>query len=138
MNAPRLVLVVEDDPALQDAIRRHLGRRRFEVTTALDYRTALLQLEVRTPDVACIDLGLPNESGYELCERIRWTSSISDVPIVVMSERGFPEDMAHAEEAGANAFLRKPFPLQLLAETVDDLLVGPRESRRDVRRLRSC
>jgi two-component system chemotaxis response regulator CheY len=138
MAAARLVLLVEDDPSLLDAMGKRLERGEFEVAIALDYRTAVKRLEGRVPDVACIDLGLPNESGYELCEHIRRTLSLSQVPLVVTSERGFPQDMAQAEEAGANVFLRKPFGLDVLAETIEELLLAGPRSRRDVRRLRSC
>ena len=117
---------------------RHLERGAFEVAIALDYRTAVRRLESGVPDVACIDLGLPNESGYELCEHIRRTLPLSHVPLVVTSERGFPQDMAQAEVAGANVFLRKPFGLDLLAETIEELLLAAPRSRREVRRLRLC
>jgi len=117
-----LVLLVEDDPSLQDAMREYLASWQFEVATAFDYQSALRWLENRVPAVACIDLCLPNESGYELCEHFRRSPSLSHVPILVSSGRGLPEDMANAEEAGANVFLRKPFALRLLAETVEELL----------------
>lgn len=135
MSLARRILVVEDDPTLQEAMRRRLADR-FEVATAPDLGAALRWLTSGVPDAVCIDLGLPYESGYELCEHIRRTPPLTRVPILVTSERSFPQDMAHAEDAGANVFLRKPFSMTLLAETIDELWAGPR-SRRDVRRLRS-
>ena len=75
-------------------------------------------------------------SGYELCEYIRRQPTLIAMPILVSSERGFPEDMAHAEEAGANAFLKKPFPMTRLIKYVHALLDGPNASRPSVRRLR--
>ncbi|MGH7297574.1 MAG: response regulator, partial [Polyangiaceae bacterium] len=76
-------------------------------------------------------------SGYELCEYIRRTPSLTEVRVLVTSERAFPQDMAQAEEAGANVFLKKPFALDRLSEIIEDLISGP-QSRRYVRRLRSC
>lgn len=131
----RVALVVEDDPDLLETMRRHLGAG-FQVLTAYDYGTAVLQLRSARPDVVCIDLCLPNESGYELCERIREDPALCFVPIVVTNERGFPEDMARAEDAGANAFLKKPFSMQLLAECLVMLMAGGGESRPPIRRLR--
>jgi DNA-binding response OmpR family regulator len=93
-------------------------------------------LSAQKPDIACIDLSLPSESGYELCEYIRGQAHLIWLPILVTSERGFPEDMAHAEEAGANAFLKKPFTMQRLLKYVSALLDGPQTSRPSVRRLR--
>ena len=134
--ALRVALVVEDDPALLETMRRQLAGERFHVLTAYDYETAVHQLEKTRPDVVCIDICLPNESGYELCERIRQEPALCFVPIVVTSDRGFPEDMARAEDAGANAFLKKPFSMRLLTECVDMLMAGGGESRPPMRRLR--
>ena len=133
--ASRVALVVEDDPALLDAMRLHLAAVRFHVLTASDYRTGVAQLRA-SPHVICVDLCLPNESGYELCEQIRREPMLCFVPIVVTSERGFPEDMARAEEAGANAFLKKPFSMRVLAQCLELLMAGGGESRPPMRRLR--
>jgi DNA-binding response OmpR family regulator len=135
-KALRIALVVEDDPILQRAMIEHLETYDFEVRAAYDYDAAVRHLEAFVPDVACVDLGLPSESGYSLCEHVRRQKRLAGVPILVTSERGFPEDMAHAEEAGANAFLRKPFTMKQLTKYVNALLDGPHPSRPSVRRLR--
>ena len=132
----RVALIVEDDPSLQQSVRKHLTEMRFDVLSALDYQSAVKQLEAKKPDIVLVDLGLPRESGYELCEHIRRQAHLVYVPILVISERNFPEDMAHAEEAGANAFLKKPFTMQRLTKYVEALLDGPHSSRPSVRRLR--
>jgi DNA-binding response OmpR family regulator len=134
---PRAILVVEDDPALLAAMRRHLVTVGFEVLTATDYQAAISQLKTTLLHGVCIDLCLPNESGYELCEHIREEPALCFVPIMVTSERAFPEDMARAEEAGANAFLKKPFSMPVLAECVDMLIAGGADSRPPIRRLRA-
>lgn len=131
-----IVLVVEDDAALLEAMRRGLSAAHFDVLAAYDYQTAVAQLQNPRIDFICIDLGLPNESGYELCERVRQEPALCFVPIVVTDERGFPEDMARAEDAGANAFLKKPFSMELLSDCLDMLTVGGAQSRPPIRRLR--
>src|SRR5580658_2456343 len=132
----RVALVVEDDPLLQRAMAKLLEKAKFKVLTALHFNAAVLHLNAAKLDVACIDLGLPNTSGYELCEHIRRLPRLFSLPILVTSERSFPEDMAHAEEAGANAFLKKPFPMERLLKYVSALLDGPHCSRPSIRRLR--
>jgi DNA-binding response OmpR family regulator len=136
--ASRIALVVEDDPTLQDRMKRHLATARFDVLTASDYHTAITHVQRRPLHVACIDLGLPNESGFELCERIRTERALRFVPIVVTSERNFPVDMVRAEEAGANAFLKKPFSMPLLTDCLEMLMAGGAESRPPMRRLRQA
>jgi DNA-binding response OmpR family regulator len=130
-----IVLVVEDDPSLQGEMARHLERAGYDVLTAFDYATAVRHLTCSSPQVACIDLGLPNESGYELCEHIRSRPALATLPVLMMGEQSFPEDMAHAEEAGANAFLKKPFAMKRLLLYVSALLDGSPVSRPNVRTL---
>jgi DNA-binding response OmpR family regulator len=132
----RIALVVEDDPSLQGEMVKHLEKAKFVVLTAFDFDGAVRHLATTKPTIACIDLGLPSESGYELCEHIRGRVDLLNLPILVTSERSFPEDMAHAEEAGANAFLKKPFAMTQLLKYVSALLDGPQASRPSVRRLR--
>jgi DNA-binding response OmpR family regulator len=132
----RIALVVEDDPRLQREMAKHLERAKFDVRTAFDYDAAVEHLTSCKPDIACVDLGLPSESGYELCEHIRSQTHLMWLPVLVTSERSFPEDMAHAEEAGANAFLKKPFAMSQLLKYVSALLDGPATSQPGVRRLR--
>jgi DNA-binding response OmpR family regulator len=103
---------------------------------ATDYQSAVKILGERVPSLVCLDLMLPRESGYDLCEFIRKERRLQWVPILVMSERGSPEEMAHAEELGANAYLKKPFARDRLLKYLGALLDGPHSSRPSVRRLR--
>lgn len=135
-SARRSVLVVEDDPVLQRLMAKTLESEKFSVVVALDYESAVRQLALKKPSLATIDLQLPRESGFELCEYIRRQPELIYVPILVTSDRAYPEDMAHAEEAGANAFLRKPFTMKQLVKYVHAVLDGPHSSRPSVRRLR--
>ncbi len=121
----RLALVVEDDPELQEEMLAHLARLDFETCGAIHYDEAVERLESCSPHLVCVDIGLPTRSGYELCEYIRGQSTLGDVPILVTSDSGFPEDMANAEEAGANAFLKKPFSMRQLTDYVEALLDRP-------------
>jgi two-component system response regulator PhoP len=130
----RIALVVDEDPLIQRDMAMHLEGAKFTVRTAFDFDAAVLHLATCTPDVACIDLGLPGELGYDLCEHIRSRAHLVWLPILATSERNFPEDIAHAAEVGASAFLKKPFPMDRLLKYVSALLDGPRASRPNARR----
>ena len=132
----RSVLLVEDDPSLRDPLCRHLGHLKFEVVTAIDLESARKHLQERAPSLVCLDLTLPRGSGYDLCEHVRAQPRLAHIPILVMSDRGTPEVMSHAEHVGANAFLRKPFTLERFEKYVLTLLEGPNASRPSFRRLR--
>lgn len=135
MDRVRVALVVEDDPDIQDAVSTELTRMGFSVLQAMHYEAALQQLAGAELDVACIDLELPTESGYEVCEYIRRTLG-SNVPILVTSDWGFPEHMAYAEKAGANAFLKKPFSVKELGHYVEALIQNRKRSEPRMRQLR--
>ncbi len=132
----RVALVVEDNPRERDTIARWLRLGGFVVETAFDYRTALASLATARPDIICCDIVLPRESGFDLVEHVRKDVALAHVPILVMSERRSPEDMAHAEQVGANAYIKKPFSRALLDKYIVSLLDGPHSSRPSVRRLR--
>jgi DNA-binding response OmpR family regulator len=119
----RMALVVEDDPELQKAMSDRLTQMDFEVRSALHYEAAVGHLSsAGEPTLVCVDLELPTQSGYELCEHIRGALGLGRVPILVTSDSGFPEDMASAQEAGANGFLKKPFSMREFGTFVEALL----------------
>lgn len=136
LDTKRTVLLVEDHPPEREAIKRALVSQDFHVETAADYHAAVGYLSKFVPHLVCLDLTLPRESGFELCEYIRNDVRHKFVPVLVMSDRSSPEDMAHAEYVGANAFLKKPFTRDKLLKYVVTLLDGPHASRPSVRRLR--
>lgn len=74
------------------------------------------------PALVLMDVGMPGKGGLEACREIR--ASGSDVPILVLSARAFPEDVARGLEAGANAYLTKRFDPAEVEETVRRLLAG--------------
>lgn len=122
MYAMRFALIVDDDPVLQSVMSRHLERMSFEVARALHYGAAVVHLTARRPHLVCVNLELPTQSGYELCEYIRGPLGLTGVPILVTSDCRFARDLASAEEAGANAFLKKPFTMRELTTCIDALL----------------
>lgn len=106
----RSALLVEDLPPLRRLLAHHLRRMGFrELHEAASGAAALLLLERHRPDLVCLDLVLPDVSGYDVCEFIRGSERLAGVPVLMLSGHCQPQDRACAEEAGAAAFLAKPF-----------------------------
>jgi two-component system chemotaxis response regulator CheY len=131
----KLVLAAVADPSLKQVVERQLKGLSFNVVLVSDAESAIRTLETKKPHLVCIDLRLPRDSGYEVCEFIRRTTRLRDVPILVMSERASAADRAYAEEAGADGFLPKPFTLNQFTEQVRALMAGDPLSMRRLRRI---
>ena len=115
-------LVIEDDPdarRLVSASLRRLGLRVHEAATGAE---AAAVLDRAIPDVICLDLRLPDASGLSLCEQVRATPRLRDVPVVVITALARPIDRAQAEVAGADQYLVKPFRVDVLADSVCELI----------------
>lgn len=83
------------------------------------------------PDLVCLELRLPDSSGYEPCEFVRQSPTVCDVPVMMLSDHAYPEDRAHAYKSGADDFLVRPVSDDKLRTQLERLL------RRPVRRGRS-
>jgi two-component system chemotaxis response regulator CheY len=119
---PQTVLVVEDDPALRKLVKGYLAFMGFSVLEVGDGRSAMAKLNEHVPDLVCLDLMLPESSGYDVCEFIRKTENLKDIPVLMMSARTMPEDRAHAEELGVNGYLIKPFTRAEFTQHVREVL----------------
>lgn len=105
---PRSALLVEDDPPLRKLIAGYLKLLNFAVVEAADGKKAMTALTEAKPDLICLDLMLPESSGYDVLEFIR-KEGMGKIPVLMMSARSLPEDRAQAEELGATLYLIKPF-----------------------------
>ncbi|EEP69764.1 winged helix family two-component system transcriptional regulator [Micromonospora sp. ATCC 39149] len=107
------ILLVDDDAPLLRALRINLTARRYEVTTATDGTTALTLAARTPPDLAIVDLGLPDLDGVTVVEGLRgWTR----IPIIVLSARDTESAKVDALDAGADDYITKPFGMnELLA-----------------------
>ena len=119
MGAARKALVVEDHPDARALVRTYLVAMGLEVVDVAEGRSAIRILKVDRPDLVCLDLMLPELSGFEVCEFMRSSPELRDIPILVMSARAKPMDRAFAEEVGATAYLVKPFKRGEFSRAVD-------------------
>src|SRR5206468_830072 len=126
--AQKTVLVVEDDPPLRGLIVDLIQRMGFTAVEAADGASAMTRLAGMRPDLVCLDLILPEASGYEVCEFIRRSPAHHGTPVLIMSGRTYPMDRAYAAEAGADSFIAKPFTEDDLRRRIEGLL----EARRRV------
>nr|WP_308455432.1 two-component system response regulator CseB [Streptomyces sp. SM14] len=111
LDLPLDVLLVEDDDVLREATGMALERYGFRVRTAADGLTGLEMFRERTPDVALLDVMLPELDGVSLVRRIRESSGL---PVLMISARTDPVDVVQGLEAGADDYLTKPYDTAVL------------------------
>ena len=110
MNNP-VVLVVEDDTPVRNLIVTTLKTHEYKYLTAVNGAEAVMAASSHNPDVAFLDLGLPDMDGIDVIRRIR---SWSNMPIIVISARSDDADKIEALDAGADDYLTKPFSVEEL------------------------
>ncbi len=115
------VLVVDDDPAVNLLIVMTLSEHGFDARSATDGHQALQALRRDTPDVALLDVYLPDVSGYQLCRRVREDFGDSVGIMLISGERRDPVDRAGGLLLGADDYLIKPFAIDELLARVQRL-----------------
>jgi CheY-like chemotaxis protein len=117
MNRP-LVLVVDDDPDILDAICDILEVEQYRVARARNGLEALEQVEAERPAIILLDLMMPVMDGVTFAQELRERPDVSDVPILVISADGNP---ARASSIGARGYLAKPFDIDALLSHVSTI-----------------
>ncbi|MES1157669.1 MAG: response regulator [Haliangium ochraceum] len=115
---PGTILLAEDDLDIRDIVQEMLEERGYDVIPARTGRQALdfLSLDPRSPpDIVILDLMMPIVTGWQVLEAIQHDPALVNIPVVILTAA------LQDRPTGAAAFLRKPFSVDLLLETVDRL-----------------
>jgi DNA-binding response OmpR family regulator len=116
LNRTKVILLVEDDELVRDAMMRILVREGYQVLTAPTGHDAigLLRTPSSTIDLVLLDIGLPDVSGIDLCARLR--ELFPAMPVVVVTGAAGPEEAAELRNLGITRFFCKPIAIdQLIA-----------------------
>jgi two-component system, OmpR family, response regulator MprA len=115
------ILVVDDEPAVRDSLRRALELEGYEIDLAADGEAALARIESETePDAVILDVLMPGLDGLEVCRRIR--SAGRKLPVLMLTARAEVENRVAGLDAGADDYVVKPFALEELLARLRALL----------------
>lgn len=103
------ILVVDDEPQYVQLIEFNLALRNYNVITARDGATALVQAARAMPDLILLDVMLPDISGFEVCRRLR---TFTDVPIIMLTARADERYRVQGLDLGADDYVTKPFGIE--------------------------
>ena len=121
-TSPYSVLVVDDNPDLTDFLKKSLGEYFKRVVIASDGVEALQLTRNHAPDIIVSDVMMPRMNGYELCKNIKEDITISHIPIVLLTARDDKQSQLSGYKNGADAYLTKPFEIEMLMEIVRNRL----------------
>ena len=120
-DAP-LVLCADDDEDILSLVSLRLRRAGFEVATAVDGEQAVQIARERRPVLAVLDVMMPKLTGYEVLAELRGDEALRGMKVILLSARVQEGDVARGMDAGADAYLAKPFKAQDLVSKVEELL----------------
>jgi DNA-binding response OmpR family regulator len=116
------VLVADDEHNIRNILDFSLHAEGFQVISALNGEDAFKLAVEATPDLIILDVMMPGQGGVETCRALKSDKRTSSVPVVLLTAMVTKENRAAGLEAGADAYITKPFSPQKVIETVQDLL----------------
>lgn len=116
------ILVVDDTPANVMLLEAKLTNEYYDVVTAVDGFQAIQQAKAHSPDLILLDVMMPGMDGFETCRQMKADSSISHIPVVMVTALNSPQDRVNGLEAGADDFLTKPIDDAALMARVRSLV----------------
>ena len=115
MSAPIHILVVDDEPQIRRFLRTSLSAQGYRLSEAGSAAAAVATARAENPDLVVLDLGLPDDDGDGVIEKLR---AISQVPIIVLSVRNDEQGKVRALDLGADDYVTKPFGMEELVARI--------------------
>ncbi len=118
-----LILVAEDEKDIRDLIVFTLQISGFEVVDVPNGAEAVKKAPEVKPDLILMDVRMPKMTGYEACAALKAQDSTKDIPVVFLSAKGQETEISTGLEAGAEAYILKPFAPDELTQRVNEVLL---------------
>lgn len=126
----RTLLVVEDNDEFRKFLERELSEH-YKVLIAADGIEGALMAEEKNPDLIISDIMMPRMNGIDLCKRIKSCLPTSHIPVILLTAKGSDRTRTEGYEAGADAYISKPFDMDVLLARIQNLLRRQTERRRE-------
>lgn len=123
--APEKILVIDDMPSAAAMVKARLEASGYDVIVAQGGQQGLAAAQAEKPDLILLDIVMPAGGGYSVFTRLRMSPKTRSVPIIFLTAKDGPEDVARAYKLGARYYLKKPYKPERLLETVRRVLAPP-------------
>jgi len=121
---PYHILIVDDDEMSLILLEKILELEGYRVTIAQNGMQAIQSVLENKPDLALLDVMMPDMNGYDLCRKMRQPPLSTGMPIVMLTAMNSETERAQALEAGVNDIWSKPFNMEIFRQRIGDLLPG--------------
>ena len=115
------VLIIDDNSDIRSYLRRALSST-YKVSEAVDGKSGLEMARRIVPDLVISDIMMPVMDGLEFCSQLKQDKAISHIPVILLTARSLDEQRAEGYKHGADAYIAKPFSLELLLSRIDNLI----------------
>ena len=115
------VLIIDDNSDIRSYLRTALSST-YKVSEAVDGKSGLEMARRIVPDLVISDIMMPVMDGLEFCSQLKQDKAISHIPVILLTARSLDEQRAEAYKHGADAYIAKPFSLELLLSRIDNLI----------------
>jgi DNA-binding response OmpR family regulator len=116
------ILVIDDEPNIVKMVQARLEASGYEVIPAFDGNQGMTYARKEKPDLIISDIMMPAGGGYTLYKKLKMSSHTWSIPVIFLTAKDRPEDVAEAYELGAQYYLKKPYDPQVLLELVEKVL----------------
>ncbi len=116
------VLIVEDEESLLKLESILLTTKGYLVQGVTTGLAALEAVNEEIPDLILLDVMLPKMDGFEVCERLKSDPATKNIPVVLLTAKKTPEDLARGEEVGADHYITKPFKSAMVIDIIEQLV----------------
>jgi DNA-binding response OmpR family regulator len=120
--AKKKILVIDDMPNIVTMLKARLEASGYEVITAFDGQQGLTYAYKEKPDLILLDIVMPAGGGYSVYSRLKMSPKTRSVPVIFLTAKDRPEDMARAYKLGVQYYVKKPYKPEMLLETVKKVL----------------
>jgi len=122
-NTNAKILIVDDDPDIIESVRYPLEKKGYQVSIARDGSQGIALAEKEEPDLVILDMMMPKRSGFLVLEKLRRTHT-APIRIIMITANEGSRHKAYAEMLGVDEYIRKPFAMDKVIESVERLLAN--------------
>ena len=122
MTTNRRILIADDEPYISRSLSFVLQKEGFEVETACDGEEALEKVRQFKPKILFLDIMMPLEDGYEVCEKLKSATDTKDIYIIMLTAKGQIIDKKRGLEVGTDEYITKPFSPREIVDKVKEII----------------